>query len=222
MCKKSESIANLAIALVKFNTEVTTISKDAENPFFKNDYATLDHIMNEVRPTLSKHGLSILQLPSGDGTNVSMKTLILHESGEWLESEALIMKPVKNDPQSVGSCITYARRYSIASVLSLSTGEDDDGNAATHTTQPKKTQETRNTQSNTNTSSQQQTPTTSQNVKLATESQVKLLRMKRKFAGWDSNEFINAHFGWDINSLTEVPASEVNKLIQFLDQNKAS
>jgi len=126
----SESIIKLASALTKFNGEVSKISKDAKNPFFKNNYATLDNIVDEIRPVLTKNGLSILQIPGGDGENVIMKTLLIHESGEWLESDPLVMKPVKNDPQAVGSCITYARRYSLGSFLSLNTGEDDDGNAA--------------------------------------------------------------------------------------------
>ncbi|WP_042332733.1 ERF family protein, partial [Bacillus thuringiensis] len=125
---RSETIAELAKSLVKFNLEVNKIAKDADNPFFKNNYATLDTIIDEIRPILSKHGLSIMQIPSGDGQNVTLKTLLLHETGEWLESDELTMKPVKNDPQAVGSCITYARRYSLAAFLSLNTGEDDDGN----------------------------------------------------------------------------------------------
>ncbi|TBX84255.1 recombinase [Bacillus cereus] len=129
---RSESIAKLAKSLVLFNSEVNKIAKDADNPFFKNNYATLDTIIDEIRPILSKHGLSIMQIPSGDGQNVTLKTLLLHESGEWLESDELTMKPVKNDPQAVGSCITYARRYSLAAFLSLNTGEDDDGNSATY------------------------------------------------------------------------------------------
>lgn len=129
---KSETISELAKALVKFNGEVSRVSKDANNPFFKNSYATLDQIIDEVRPILNKHGLSIMQFPSGDGDHVTLKTLILHESGEWIESDPISMKPVKNDPQSVGSAITYARRYSLSAFLSLNTGEDDDGNKATH------------------------------------------------------------------------------------------
>ncbi|MDK7481301.1 ERF family protein [Bacillus cereus] len=129
---RSETISKLAKSLVLFNSEVNKIAKDADNPFFKNNYATLDTIIDEIRPILSKHGLSIMQIPSGDGQNVTLKTLLLHETGEWLESDELTMKPVKNDPQAVGSCITYARRYSLAAFLSLNTGEDDDGNGATY------------------------------------------------------------------------------------------
>jgi hypothetical protein len=136
MMKRSETIGALAKALTAFNSEVSKVSKDAANPFFKNNYASLDNIIDEVRPILTKNGLTLMQFPSGDGQNVSVTTYLMHESGEWIESDPLIMKPVKNDPQAIGSCITYARRYSLQSFLSLNTGEDDDGNKATHTKQP--------------------------------------------------------------------------------------
>ncbi|MEO3947664.1 ERF family protein [Gorillibacterium sp. CAU 1737] len=132
MCNKSESIAKLAVALVKFNAEVRIIEKDAKNPHFKNQYASLDNIIDEVRPILAKHGLSVLQFPSGDGDKFSLRSMLLHESGEWIESEPIVMRPVKNDPQGIGSCATYARRYSLSALLSLNTGEDDDGNDASH------------------------------------------------------------------------------------------
>jgi hypothetical protein len=130
--KRSETISSLAKALAVFNSKVSKVSKDANNPFFRNKYATLDNIIDEVRPILTENGLTLMQFPSGDGNNVSVTTYLMHESGEWIESDPLIMKPVKNDPQAIGSCITYARRYSLASFLSLNTGEDDDGNSASH------------------------------------------------------------------------------------------
>lgn len=125
---KSESIINIAKALSEFQGEVSKINKDAENPFFKSNYATLDTIVDEIRPLLAKNGLSLLQIPSGDGTNVGVKTVLLHTSGEYLEGDDLNMKPAKNDPQGIGSTITYARRYSLSAFLNLNTGDDDDGN----------------------------------------------------------------------------------------------
>lgn len=132
MCNKSESIQKLAVALVKFNSEMKIIEKDASNPHFKNRYASLDTIIEDVRPLLAKHGLAVLQFPGGDGEKFTLRSMLIHESGEWIESEPITMRPVKNDPQGVGSCNTYARRYSLSSLLSLNTGEDDDGNNATH------------------------------------------------------------------------------------------
>ena len=154
--QRSETIGSIAKALAAFNSEVSKISKDAANPFFKNNYATLDNIIDEIRPILSKNGLTVMQFPGGDGQNIWVTTYIAHESGEFVESEPLVMKPVKNDPQAAGSAITYARRYSLQSVLSLNTGEDDDGNKASHTNKPQQKQ----TQNNSNAESKQTGPKT--------------------------------------------------------------
>lgn len=130
MCNKSESISNLAAALVAFSGEVKSIEKDGKNPHFKSQYTTLDHMIDETKPLLTKNGLTVMQFPGGDGEKVTMRTMILHSSGEWIESEPLTLRPTKNDPQGAGSAITYARRYSYAAALSLSLGDDDDGNEA--------------------------------------------------------------------------------------------
>lgn len=127
--KTSESITKIAPALIKFNSEVGKIEKDGENPFLKNKYATLDKIIEVIRPVLSTNKLAVMQdVISGDGF-MTVKTLLLHESGEWFESEGTTLRLVKNDPQGVGAGITYARRYDLSAFLSLNTGEDDDGNS---------------------------------------------------------------------------------------------
>lgn len=130
MCHKSESISKIAAALVAFNGEVKKIEKDGTNPHFKSAYATLDNIIDETRPILHKHGLTVMQFPGGDGEKITVRTMVMHESGEWIESEPLTLKPTKLDPQGAGSAITYARRYSYAAALSLSLGDDDDGHEA--------------------------------------------------------------------------------------------
>jgi hypothetical protein len=115
---------------VAFNGEVKKIEKDGTNPHFKSAYATLDNIIDETRPILHRHGLTVMQFPGGDGEKITVRTMVVHESGEWIESEPLTLKPTKFDPQGSGSAITYARRYSYAAALSLSLGDDDDGNEA--------------------------------------------------------------------------------------------
>lgn len=135
---KSESITKLALSLAKFNSEISSISKDAKNPFFKSDYVTLDKLILATRDELQKNGLSVLQMPlSKDTGEIGIQTILLHESGEYIESQPLYMKPVKNDPQQAGSLITYLRRYSYQAILNLNTGEDDDANIVTHTEPPK-------------------------------------------------------------------------------------
>lgn len=127
--KRSESITKLATGLAKFNSEVSSISKDAKNPFFKSDYVTLDKLIIATRELMQKNGLSILQMPlSKENGEIGIQTILIHESGEYIESEPLFMKPVKNDPQAAGSVITYLRRYSYQAILNLNTGEDDDAN----------------------------------------------------------------------------------------------
>lgn len=133
--KKSETIGALAKALAAFQMEVKDPSKDKNNPFFKSKYVALDGLLAAVRPVLAKNGLSFLQFPGGDGQVSTMTTILMHESGEWIESDPLTMKPAKNDPQGVGSCITYARRYSLQSVLGIAWEEDDDANNASYTPQ---------------------------------------------------------------------------------------
>lgn len=135
---KSESITKLALSLAKFNSEISSISKDAKNPFFKSDYVTLDKLILATREELQKNGLSVLQMPLSKETGeIGIQTILLHESGEFIESQPLYMKPVKADPQQAGSLITYLRRYSYQAILNLNTGEDDDANCVTHTEPPK-------------------------------------------------------------------------------------
>ena len=130
---RSESISKLAISLVKFNSEVSKIAKDAKNPFFKSNYVTLDKLIEATRPILQENGLVVMQSPlSKEDGSIGIQTLLIHESGEFIESEPIFMKPAKaNDPQQAGSIISYMRRYSYQAILNLNTGEDDDANIST-------------------------------------------------------------------------------------------
>jgi hypothetical protein len=127
---KSESITNLAKALTAFQKEIKNPANTAVNPHFKSKYAPLNEILNEVRPVLAKHGLSVLQSPSGDGDKIVITTMLMHETGEWIEACPLVLKADKATAQGAGSAITYGRRYSLASVLGISSEDDDDGNGA--------------------------------------------------------------------------------------------
>lgn len=134
--RSSDSITNLAAALVKAQGELKAVHKDRENSHFRNKYATLDAIIDEVRPVLAKHGLAVVSGATRPHTSESgtvlafeVTTTLLHSSGEWLESGA-IMPLAKLDPQGAGSAMTYGRRYSLSALLSLATEDDDDGESA--------------------------------------------------------------------------------------------
>lgn len=169
MCNKSESISKIAAALVAFSGEVKSIEKDATNPHFKSAYTTLDHMIDETKPLLNKHGLTVMQFPGGDGEKITIRTMILHSSGEWIESEPLTLKAVKMDPQGAGSAITYGRRYSYAAALSLSLGDDDDANSVSHAPQAAQTRQAQPTthtpQSTGQTTTGQTRPSTGGSVK---------------------------------------------------------
>jgi len=132
---KSESIKNIAGALVNFQATVSKVSKEAKNPFFKSKYASLANILDTIQKPLSECGLAISQFPDGN----ALTTIILHaESGEWMESSYVMPVAKQNDPQAMGSAITYARRQSIGSILNLNIDDDDDGEKAMGRQIPKK------------------------------------------------------------------------------------
>ena len=135
LISRSESIIELSKAFAMFQSEVNNPINSTTNSFFKNKYATLGDVLNEVRPVLAKNGLSILQMPSGDGGLVQLTTLIMHTSGEWIETEPIVMRPEKSNAQGMGSVLTYARRYSLSAILGVASEDDDDGNQAS---QPQK------------------------------------------------------------------------------------
>ena len=128
---KSDSIANLAMALCKFQGEVANPKNTAKNPFFKSSYSPLNEVINTTKPLLAKHGLSVLQSPSGDGERIIVTTLLMHSSGEWIEGEPLVLKADKVTAQGAGSAISYGRRYALSAILGVSSEDDDDGNHAT-------------------------------------------------------------------------------------------
>lgn len=127
-----ETYNNLFKSFIKFQNEFKGLKPDASNPFFKSSYITLDGILETVRPLLAKYGLAVMQEATGDGEYIFVRTKLIHESGEMIETDILKMKPQKNDPQQMGSCITYAKRYQLGALLGICESADDDGNKATY------------------------------------------------------------------------------------------
>lgn len=126
---RSENVNELAAALAKAQGVMESAAKDTVNPFFKSHYADLAAVWAVARGPLSANGLSIQQHPGADGPVVSVETVLGHSSGQWVGS-SLTMHAKDSSPQAIGSCITYARRYALASILGIASEEDDDGNAA--------------------------------------------------------------------------------------------
>jgi hypothetical protein len=127
---KSEQINELTHALSQAQGEIRDAVKDSVNPHFKNAYADLASILEACRGPLSKNDLAVMQMPftTAEG-NVGLTTLLSHSSGQFVTSE-LILVPRDPSPQSYGSCVTYARRYSLMAMVGIAPADDDDGNSA--------------------------------------------------------------------------------------------
>lgn len=134
---KSESIAELAKSLAAFQGEVKQPMKDKANPFFKSKYVPLENVVEAIAETAPKHGLSFMQYPVNQENKVGIVTILLHSSGEWIETEAIYAKPSKDDAQATGSVITYLKRYSLSAVFGITSDEDDDGNSASQPSEKK-------------------------------------------------------------------------------------
>ncbi len=124
----SEQINEIATALAKAQGEMDGASKSAANPFFKSKYADLASVWDACREPLSKNGIAIIQSPSAESTHVTVETLMVHTSGQWMRN-TLSVTAKEDTPQAVGSAITYLRRYVLQSLVGVAP-EDDDAEAA--------------------------------------------------------------------------------------------
>ncbi len=125
---QSTSLEKLAKALIKVQQTLKPAKRTQENPFYKSKYSDLTDIWESVREPLTKNGLCVVQYTELKEGTLVLVTKLIHESGEWIDGE-LPIKPVKEDPQGVQSCITYLRRSGLSALVGVTT-EDDDGNTA--------------------------------------------------------------------------------------------
>lgn len=126
--KSSNSLSTIAEALANAQGECKDIVKGKQGYGYK--YATLESILSMLRPILAKHKLSVLQSHGNEENRITVTTRLMHSSGEWLEDtggvEFQLLKGM-NNAQSVGSAITYLRRYQISAFMNITSDEDVDG-----------------------------------------------------------------------------------------------
>ena len=117
--------------LLKFQSKVEAVKKDAKNPFFKSNYVDINGIIKAIQPTLEECGISYSQCPNIiDGLDVLVtKVYDAEKPDSFIQSVTRLMIS-KPDMQQYGSAITYARRYALQAMLGLE-AEDDDANSAT-------------------------------------------------------------------------------------------
>lgn len=125
---QSPEISKLAGALSKAQGMLNAAKKDSSNPFFKSKYADLESVWDACREALSMNELAIVQCPCIQEQQVCLETILTHSSGEWIKSTMPLLL-TKQDPQTMGSALTYARRYALAAMVGI-VQSDDDGERA--------------------------------------------------------------------------------------------
>ena len=131
--KTSEKTLKLPQAMLEIHQKVQKLKKDAKNPFFKSNYASLSKILEETNPVLTECGLVLTQHFDVD----VLTTMLCHaETGEFMQSDYPINVKDVSNPQQLGSALSYARRYGIQSILNLNASDDDGQMASAPQPQP--------------------------------------------------------------------------------------
>lgn len=138
--KTSEQLDKLSEALAAAQAEIENVPFNRINPFFKNPYADLAAVREACRLPLAKHGIAVIQSPTMQEGRLNLITRLMHKSGQWIENE-LALKPDKDNPQSVGSAISYGRRYALLALIGMVGEADDDGNEASGKNESPKSKE---------------------------------------------------------------------------------
>ena len=129
MMISSANINELAAALSAAQAVMAGALKDSSNPFFKSKYADLESVWTAIRGPMTANGLSVVQgTDQNEQGCLGISTRLMHASGQWIESD-LWLTPKDGSPQSIGSAISYGRRYALAAMVGVYQ-TDDDGEAA--------------------------------------------------------------------------------------------
>ena len=122
---QSEQINELAGALAKAQGAMKNAAMNRVNPHFKSKYADLSSVLDAIRAPLSANGLSIVQTMQTGERAITLRTTLLHSSGQFIDTEYPL--PLSLKPHEMGSALTYGRRYSVAALICNASDEDDDG-----------------------------------------------------------------------------------------------
>lgn len=226
-------------ALLAAQRQFGAVKKDAKNPAFRSNYATLQSILETIEGPLWDNGLLVVQQfqydkiahggAAGEGTPILITRLVHAASGESIESVVAVSSKDPHDPQKVGSAITYYRRYSLLSLLGLTPEEDDDGHAASQprhqyaprqdTPQPQTTQQRPVGQPRNGTGHTPSAPQggADQGLERATERQVKFIHGIAREAGLDEQELADwcqELYQQDVEHLNRRDASTLIEALQ--------
>lgn len=128
--KTSEEIIEVSKALCLAQQQMKPAIKDSTNPHFRSKYSDLSSIWESIRTPVTSNGLSIWQDVTTCEKSVSVTTRVTHISGQWVEFGPLSIPLIKQDAQSIGSAISYGKRYALCAAVGVVSDDDDDGEKA--------------------------------------------------------------------------------------------
>jgi len=123
------STAEFHKALLQAQRQMVDPMKDASNPHFNSKFVSLRGICEAVRPALQDAEITMTQAIDFDGDRMFVRTVLTHVAGGSVESRCPVLTVKANDPQAMGSAITYARRYALAAICGVAPSDDDDDGA---------------------------------------------------------------------------------------------
>lgn len=135
---QSEQIGELAKALAEAQGKFTFALKDHTAPTFNKSgqkigerpYADLQSVIDAIKPHLTAHGLAVVQAPMPNPNGISLRTTLMHSSGQWIAGQIDLPIDRMGGIQGMGSALTYARRYALSALVGIAADEDDDGEAS--------------------------------------------------------------------------------------------
>jgi hypothetical protein len=201
--RQSERLGELGTALAKAQAAIQPAAKHAENPHLKSKYADLTAVWDACRTHLTCNGIAVVQSPAAEDAQVTVTTRLIHTSGEWIEG-ALTMRAKDASPQSIGSTITYGRRYGLASMVGVAP-EDDDAEAAAPARQPRR--ETR----------QIQTTPTAFPVAVINDAQRKRLWTIAKANNWTEDDLKALLRGHGFESSKDITTQKYDAIVSGLE-----
>lgn len=114
--------------ILKIQSEIGVLVKTETNPFFKSKYMDINGLLEQLLPLLEKHGLTVIQPINPDINGEPSLDTVIYDGDKQLVHSSFRLPKIE-DPQKMGSAITYYRRYALQSLFLLR-AEDDDANVA--------------------------------------------------------------------------------------------
>lgn len=213
---QSEQIGELAKALAEAQGKFTFALKDQKAPTFnkagqkvgERPYANLQSVIDAIKPHLTAHGLAVVQATMPNAGGISLRTTLMHSSGQWIAGQIDLPIDRMGGIQGMGSALTYARRYALSAMVGIASDEDDDGEASMQASKKYKAEQIQ----------QVRQQATANNPDPATEAQRKAIMTIFQSRGLGSREdYINelsSFFGRQVNSTKELTKAEASEYIE--------